>query len=332
VIHTRLEHGEKGIESAVELLRAGELVAFPTETVYGLGADARSVEAVQKIYDAKGRPSGNPVIVHVADVNSARNCVTVWPPLADQLAARFWPGPLTMILPRANTLCAAVSAGRQTVAIRCPRHPVAEALLKAFDGPIAAPSANRSGFTSPTTAAHVLAELNGRVPLIIDGGPCEVGLESTVLDLSTGKAPTILRPGSITLEMLREVAPDVQLHAVTVKTTESAASPGLHDRHYAPRTMAYRFPRAEWPRVQQRAEANGPVALISFTDDVSLPAPHETLLLPDDPAAYARNLYAALREADEKKLNAIFVLLPEEHGGLWTAVTDRLRRATQVLT
>ena len=172
---TGVAPAEEGIADAVGLLRAGELVAFPTETVYGLGADARSAEAVAKIYEAKGRPSGNPVIVHVADVGAARACVREWPAVAGELAGRFWPGALTMVLPRGGVISAAVSAGRETVAIRCPRHAVALALLKEFDGPVAAPSANRSGFTSPTTAAHVLAELGGRVPLILDGGRARWG-------------------------------------------------------------------------------------------------------------------------------------------------------------
>jgi L-threonylcarbamoyladenylate synthase len=331
MVNTRLGTPAELLRAAVDLLSAGELVAFPTETVYGLGADARQAEAIAKIYEAKGRPSGNPVIVHVAGVTAARECVSAWPDVAERLAARFWPGPLTLILPRGKAIAEAVSAGRQTVAVRSPKHPVAESLLNAFGGPIAAPSANRSGFTSPTTAAHVMAELAGRVPLIIDGGTSEVGLESTVVDLSIG-VPTILRPGAITLEMLQEIIPGVQLRQVTVKMSESAASPGLHDRHYAPRTRAYRFERGDWERTKRWAEANGPLALVSCTDEVSLPAPHETILLPDDAAGYARNLYAALREADEKKMKAILVLLPEDHGGLWTAVIDRLRRATLVLT
>ncbi len=176
----------------------------------------------------------------------------------------------------------------------------------------------------------MLAELDGRVPLILDGGACEVGVESTVIDLSSG-VPTVLRPGSITVEMLREVVPGVQLVAGTAKETESAASPGLHDRHYAPRLAAYRFDKQQWPAVKEWAEANGPVAVVSWTEEVSLGAPHETILLPGDAVGFARNLYGALREADDKKVKAIFVLLPEERGGLWTAVADRLRRATQVM-
>ncbi|MGN6370996.1 MAG: L-threonylcarbamoyladenylate synthase, partial [Phycisphaerae bacterium] len=287
MVHTRIESAERGIEAAVKYWRAGELVAFPTETVYGLGADARSGEAVGKIYEAKGRPSGNPVIVHVADVGAARGCVGEWPAVAEALAGRFWPGPLTMILPRGEGIAAAVSAGRGTVAVRCPRHPVAEALLKAFDGPVAAPSANRSGFTSPTTAGHVMAELEGRVPLIVDGGACEVGVESTVIDLS-GEVPTVLRPGSVTVEMLREVVPGVQLVSTTVKMTEAAVSPGLHDRHYAPRTAAYRFGREEWARVRGWAEGHGPVAVGCWTEEVSVPAPQETIMVPGDGGGYAR--------------------------------------------
>jgi L-threonylcarbamoyladenylate synthase len=179
-------------------------------------------------------------------------------------------------------------------------------------------------------AAHVLAELGGRVPLIVDGGACEVGVESTVIDLSGG-VPMVLRPGSITVEMLREVVPGVRLVAATVKTTESAISPGLHDRHYAPRTVAYRFERGAWEGVKKWAEGNGPVAVVTWTEEVALAAPHETILLPADAAGYARNLYGALRDADEKRVKAILVLSPTEQGGLWTAVADRLRRATRVM-
>jgi L-threonylcarbamoyladenylate synthase len=343
---TRVVAATEGLPEAVALLSAGELVAFPTETVYGLGADARRDEAVRKIYAAKGRPSGNPVIVHVARPAEARAVVADWPAQAERLAERFWPGPLTLILPRGASLSPLVSAGRQTVALRCPDHPVATALLEAFHGPVAAPSANRSGFTSPTSAAHVLAELNGRIPLVLDGTPaqgsdtCAVGLESTVVDL-TCTPPVILRPGAVTLEMLRELIPDIQVRAEIVEESAAAASPGQHSRHYAPRTAAYRFQVTDWPLALSFAHRHTPVALLTWAapppgethghEDLSLPAPHHTLRLPADEHGYARNFYAALRDADALEARAILVLAPPPalaHSGMWMAIGDRLRRAT----
>lgn len=310
-------------------IRRGELVAFPTETVYGLGADATNDAAVTSIYEAKGRPSTNPLIVHVPEVSDACRFVTALTPAAETLAGKFWPGPLTMVLPRGNGLSKIVSAGRDTVAIRCPKHKVADALLRTAERPIAAPSANRSGFTSPTTAQHVLAELDGRIPLILDGGPCMVGLESTVIDM-TVSPPLILRPGAITREMIQELIGPVDVFHGSVKNNEAAASPGLLSRHYAPRTPAYRFNRAHWPSVRDKAlRSTEMLILLSFDPTISLAAPHETLLLPPDAAGYAKTIYSALREADERHGSSIFVLSPDnETEGLWAAVVDRLRRAT----
>lgn len=321
---------------AVSLIADGELVAFPTETVYGLGTDARSNAAVQKIYDAKGRPSGNPIIVHVASLAAAGAVVAKWPPAVEVLATKFWPGPLTLILPRGTGISPLVSAGRDTVAIRVPAHPIAQTLLREFNGPIAAPSANRSGFTSPTRAQHVLAELNGRIPLIVDGGPCEIGLESTVLDI-TSNPPKILRPGAITAEMLQSIIGQVETPRAIVREEDSAASPGQHSRHYAPRTPAHRVSRADWARcgpnparyATMRATAGSRCALITHDPAIALPTPHETMLLPADAAAYAQKLYASLRAADELNAAAIFVLVPEQADGLWAAVHDRLARATR---
>lgn len=326
-MQTRVVSSEFEIAEATQLLARGELVAFPTETVYGLGADARRDEAVAAIYKAKGRPAGNPIIVHVAGIAEARACAAEWPTTAEWLAEKFWPGPLTLIVPRGRGISPLVSAGRQTVALRCPNHPVALALLREFGGPIAAPSANRSGFTSPTTAAHVLAELSGRVPLVIDGGSCAIGVESTVLDLTTSP-PRILRPGAVTAEMLREVIDSVETVAAVVSESDAAASPGQYSRHYAPQRPAYRFHVRDWPLARAWAETHSAVALLSWSDDVALSAPHETFRLPADASGFARVIYAALRDADAKSVAAILTLLPPNGEGLWAAVTDRLGRAT----
>jgi L-threonylcarbamoyladenylate synthase len=326
---TRVPPAIDALADAAALLAAGELVAFPTETVYGLGADARSDAAVQKIYAAKGRPSGNPLIVHVSDTAHAKECSAAWPDAADRLARHFWPGPLTLIVPRGPTLSPLVSAGRHTVALRCPNHPVAQALLQAAALPIAAPSANRSGFTSPTTAQHVLAELAGRIPLILDGGPCQIGLESTVLDVSDpNRPPRILRPGAITAEMLEKFLGPIESLSATIAESASAESPGQHSRHYAPRTPAFRFGRSAFPAVMEWARKNGPVILLTFSEEVFLAAPQETVQLPPDPASYARTFYAALREVDERRPRAILVLQPDSTTGLWSAIMDRLARAT----
>ena len=338
--NTRLLPATSGLFEAAELIQRGELVAFATETVYGLGADATNPDAVAKIYAAKGRPGGNPLIVHVPDIAAARACVAAFPAAAEKLAAAFWPGPLTLVLPRAAHIAPAVSAGRSTVAVRCPAHPVAQSLLRAVDRPIAAPSANRSGFTSPTTAQHVYAELAGRVALILDGGPCAVGLESTVLDLTT-TPPTILRPGAITREMLEPIIGPVAVFAGHVNLQDAAASPGMHDRHYAPRTPAFRFEAGDFAAVKQSAQkmlaAGGLDArrancvLLTHDPAIALPAPHETMLLPADAARYARTLYDSLRTADDRNAAAIYILTPPTGDGLWAAIHDRLTRATQPL-
>jgi L-threonylcarbamoyladenylate synthase len=330
-MNTRTLSGECGLAEAAVLLRAGELVAFPTETVYGLGGDARREDAVRRIYEAKGRPSGNPIIVHVADVAGARTCAAerAWSDEAEELTRRFWPGPLTVIVRRGAEIAPLVSAGRETVAVRCPSHPGAQALLREFGGPIAAPSANRSGFTSPTTAEHVLAELGGRVPLILDGGACAVGVESTVLDLTT-RVPRVLRPGAVTLEMLREAIGAVEVATGTVREGETAASPGQYSRHYAPRTAAYWFSRGQAAALA-RAAARGRVVLITHDPAVRLESPHEVMLLPAEAGAYARTLFASLRQADEAGASSILVLLPDTTEGLWAAVVDRLKRAAEPL-
>jgi len=209
---------QSDIDRAVSILKAGGLVAFPTETVYGLGADARSSEAVLKIFAAKGRPPTNPLIVHVSGVAMAKLYAMEWPDTARRLAQKYWPGPLTLVLPRYRTIAPEVSAGLDTVGLRMPNHPLALELIQRFDGPIAAPSANRSNHLSPTTAQHVREELGDAVDLILDGGPCRVGIESTVLDL-TGSQPMILRPGGITRAQIEKVIGPIEAKDVVIEVT-----------------------------------------------------------------------------------------------------------------
>ncbi len=226
----------EAIAEAARVLREGGLVAFPTETVYGLGANALDASAVARIFAAKGRPANNPLIVHVADTRAARRVVADWPPLAAMLAERFWPGPLTLVLPKRDTVPDAVTASGPTVAVRVPAHPLAQALVRAAGVPIAAPSANRSTELSPTRAEHVLRGLDGRIDVLLDGGPTAGGIESTVLDL-TATPPRLLRPGLLSIAELESVlGPLSRSLPSSVETTQSLPSPGLLPRHYAPRT------------------------------------------------------------------------------------------------
>lgn len=331
-MQTRVAQLETGLADAVALLHAGQVVAFATETVYGLGADARQPEAITRIYTAKGRPSYNPLIVHVAAPAEARGYMATVPAFAPELMAAFWPGPLTLVVPRGGALAPSVSAGLSTVALRCPEHPLAQALLRAFAGPIAAPSANRSGFVSPTTAAHVLAELDGRIPLILDGGASAIGLESTVVDLTTSP-PTLLRPGGITAEQIRAITGQLIVPDTYTPPIEDLRSPGLLARHYAPRKPAWRFTTADWPSVQACLKTcTQPVTLITDALALHLDAPHETLLMPASAMEYAAHLYDAVHRADAQSGAEIWVHMPDEHNGVWLAIHDRWQRATQPWT
>ncbi len=323
---------------AVACLRSGGLVAFPTETVYGLGADALDRDAVRRIFSAKGRPSTDPLIVHVPSLEAIRPLVRDVPPIAARLAARFWPGPLTLVLPRSSRVPDEVTAGLETVAVRVPAHPVALALLEAAGVPVAAPSANLFSRPSPTRAAHVLEDLDGRVDVLVDGGATDVGVESTVLDLSGG-APRILRPGAVTLEMLRDLVPDVVSRVGAVATGASALpSPGLLERHYSPRAplTLYEGPAAEVvPRMLGDAHAlaarGGAVGLL-LADEDRLPAATGGLrvarLGPSGaPAVVAARLYDGLRALDASGVDAILVRGFPAESGLGVAIQDRLRRA-----
>ncbi|HEX9370684.1 MAG TPA: L-threonylcarbamoyladenylate synthase, partial [Roseiflexaceae bacterium] len=297
------------IARAAAALRAGGLVAFPTETVYGLGANALDAVAVGRIFAAKGRPAANPVIVHVARAEEARALAADWPETAARLAARFWPGPLTLVLPRREIVPDIVTAGGPTVAIRVPAHPVALALLAEAGVPIAAPSANRSTSLSPTRAEHVLRGLDGRIEMILDGGPTAGGLESTVLDVTTAP-PQLLRPGLITPAQI-----EAEIGTVWRSAGEAAdgpaRSPGLLRRHYAPRTPLECVTEDGDALVEELLRSSERVGWIQFGSQLGLERPGLVVkVLPREPAGYAAGLYAALHALDTMGVDRIVVTLP----------------------
>ena len=333
---------EETYQLAAALLREGQLVAFPTETVYGLGANALDATAVRSIFTAKGRPADNPLIVHIYDRCQLAGLCEI-PPLAEDLMDAFWPGPLTLLFPRKQSVPDVVTAGLPTVAIRMPSHPVAAAMLKAADVPVAAPSANRSGRPSPTTAAHVFEDLSGNVPLIIDGGSCQVGLESTVVDLCHGGA-TILRPGGITREMLESVLHQEVALAGSIlrplKPDEVALSPGMRYRHYAPEGTVTLVTGAEanvlsaMRKLVEQEKAEGRKACVlcfsEHVDALSDCNPHD-LGSCRDYGEIARRLFDVLRELDAEGMEAVFSeVIPPEGVGL--AVMNRLGRAAAFRT
>lgn len=310
------------IDRAVAALRDGQLVAFPTETVYGLGADASNAAAVRRIFAAKGRPADHPLIVHLPDVAALSDWARDIPPAAWQLAARFWPGPLTMILPKAPRVPDVVTGGQQSIGLRVPDHPVARALLQAFNGGIAAPSANRFGRISPTRAEHVQSELGDAVALIVDGGPCRVGVESSIVDL-TGEQPALLRPGHISASQLAAVLGI----AVAQPQRSKTRAPGTLASHYAPLTGTSLVESNELlPAIEALLRQGRRVAVLArqpaAVDDRRVfwqPAAH-------DPETYAHDLYAYLRQLDALQYDHILVeAVPEDDA--WLAVRDRLRRA-----
>ncbi len=330
-----LQPDAAGIAAAAALLRAGQLVAFPTETVYGLGGDALNPAAVAAIFAAKGRPAHDPLIVHLADARDLPRVAAAVPPLVDTLAAAFWPGPLTLVLARGPAVPRAVTAGGPTVAVRVPAHPVARALISAAGTPLAAPSANRFGHTSPTDAAHVLADLGGRIAAVLDGGPTPIGVESTVLDLTT-PVPTLLRPGGVSLEALRALLGEVALGG-EVAQGGALASPGLLARHYAPQSELWLVVGPEeaarqWLREQAIAAtaAGRRVGLLVPDEDAALLADLAADIEPLGPAAaievVAQRLYAALRRLDARH-PALILARDLGETGLARAVRDRLTRA-----
>jgi L-threonylcarbamoyladenylate synthase len=332
------------IALAADCLRRGGLVAFPTETVYGLGVNALDAAAVRRLFEAKGRPANDPLIVHVAsfdamddllgeDLETGPYC------RVRRLATEFWPGPLTLVVPTSPRIPREVTAGLATVGIRVPAHPVARALLDAANIPIAAPSAKLFSRPSPTRAEHVLQDLRDRVDIVIDGGPTDVGVESTVLDL-TANEPTVLRPGAITLEMLRELLPNVRVREPRADTDESTArpSPGLLSKHYSPRTPLVLFhgePRAALDALVARArmehERNRRVGVLVTREDVQsfgeFPVRLVEIGSDADLAGIAARLYSALRELDESGVDLILARQVGADSGLARAIRDRLQRA-----
>lgn len=315
----------EGVDQAVSVLRGGGLVAFPTETVYGLGADAENPQAVARVFAVKGRPTTHPLILHIPSADTLGDWVSEIPDSAHTLAAHFWPGPLTMVLQRSQRVPLAVTGGLETVAIRVPSHPLALEVLTAFAGALAAPSANRFGSVSPTCAAHVEADLGADIDFILDGGSCSVGVESTIVDLS-GTDPTILRPGGVSREEI-EVALGRPLVAPVM--TGTVRVPGSHALHYAPRASVVVVANsADLPEMATREASSGlrvGVLLPADSDAVSLPQV-KTLRVPSETIDFARTLYAMLREFDQHGCQLVLVSMPDEVG-LGAAIADRLRRA-----
>ena len=318
---------QAAVRRAVDLLREGDLVALPTETVYGLAANALDAEAVQRIFEVKGRPTHNPVIVHVADLAMARRCAREWPALADRLAGAFWPGPLTLVLRRSREMPDVVTAGGDTVGVRWPSHPFIQAVIRACGFPLAAPSANPSNQVSPTTAEHVRKSLGDKIRLVIDGGSAQVGIESTVLDLCC-HPPRVLRPGMIHVESLLAVTGELAAGAET--ETSRLRSPGLLRKHYSPKAdlivLSWRDEADLRSRLSTLAPGLVPVHIIAHT---RIPLTEElgrVSVFPHDAEAFARALYAGLHRCDEEGARLIVVeALPETPE--WAAIADRLKRA-----
>lgn len=323
--------GPGDVTRAAELIKRGGLVGIPTETVYGLGANGLDETAVRAIFAAKGRPQDNPLILHIPSASWLSRYCTEIPPLAYRLAERFWPGPLTLVLRRKPLVPDTVTAGLDTVGMRCPNHPVTLAVLRAADLPVAAPSGNTSGRPSPTTAAHMLADMDGKINGIVDGGPCSVGVESTILDL-TLTPPRLLRPGGVTLEELRSVVGEVVVdRAVTglLPVGEHPRAPGMKYRHYAPRapvTVVRGEAAQSAAYLAARISAGGGV--ICFDEYAPLFEGHvvETIGPSTDLAEQARRIFGALRRFDDTDVNEIWAQCPDD-AGIGLAVANRLGKA-----
>ncbi len=318
---------QAAVEKATELLRAGQLVALPTETVYGLAANGFDAKAVSRIFEIKGRPSHNPIIVHVASLEMAQRCACVWPLLAEKLSRAFWPGPLTLVLPRSREIPDNVTAGGPTVGIRWPSHPFIQAVIRECGFPLAAPSANLSNQLSPTNASHVQKFLGDKIPLIVDGGQSQVGIESTVLDL-TATPPRLLRPGMIHEQALLAVIGELTLGFGDRE--EILKSPGRLQKHYSPKA---KLVVCCWQNDEElkaeisKLKVQGPkLHVVAHTHIPSGGGFAHISVIPHDPEAFARALYAELHQCDNVGAEVIIVeALPETHE--WRAIADRLKRA-----
>jgi L-threonylcarbamoyladenylate synthase len=325
-IHTP-ELFQAAVRRATILLRAGSLVALPTETVYGLAANALDSSAVSRIFEIKGRPSRNPIIVHVASFEMAKCCVSAWPPLAKRLSRAFWPGPLTLVLPRSKEIPENVTAGGPTVGIRWPSHPFIQAVIRECGFPLAAPSANLSNQLSPTNASHVLKSLGDKIPLIVDGGQSQVGIESTVLDLSTSP-PRLLRPGMIHEQALLALTGELTLGFGD--SEEILKSPGQFQKHYSPKAslVVLSWQNEEDLKVQSskfRVQGSK-LHVITHSQIPSAGSFGRVSVIPHDPEAFARALYAELHQCDDAGAEVIIVeAVPESDE--WRAIADRLKRA-----
>jgi L-threonylcarbamoyladenylate synthase len=316
------------VAEAVAVLRRGGLVALPTETVYGLAARALDADAVARIYRVKGRPAHHPIIAHVLDAAAASALAAVWPERAATLARAFWPGPLTLVVERAAHVPAAVAGGNDSIAVRAPSHPVARAVIEALGEPVAAPSANRYQGLSPTTAAHVVKQLGDDVDLVLDAGPCDAGIESTVVDVRTDP-PRVMRPGAVDLGALRRVLPNIEAQTDSLRGAAPRVSPGMEARHYAPRArLILADTWVEAQRVAYGLAGGGArVGLVTYEKRTSSVPEDKVLVrtLPRDPTQYARKLYGTLHDLDDVGVDAI-VVQGVPHDEAWWAVDDRLRR------
>jgi L-threonylcarbamoyladenylate synthase len=316
------------IETAAAVIRSGGIVAFPTETVYGLGGNALDREAIARIYEAKGRPAYNPLIVHCADIRSARDLAGEWPDAAERLGSAFWPGPLTLVVPKSSVVPDAVTAGLPTVALRVPDHPVARALLRASGVPIAAPSANRYREISPTTAEHVSKGLAEQIDLLLDGGPCDVGIESTVIDLS-GPEPRLLRPGSYEPDRLATLLGTEFSGPARYEAGAARPGPGMIGHHYSPRaTVVLVSPGDRTALSRQYAHHAGGSARVGAILRTIEPLPGMDVVvdMPSAPGEYARLLYATLHRMDDEDIDVVLIEAPPSTGA-WAGVRDRLNRA-----
>jgi len=333
------ENDKAVLSQAGKIIRDGGLVVFPTETVYGLGANALDATAASKIYAAKGRPSDNPLIIHIADPSEA-DALTQTSPLYYRLARAFMPGPITVIMPKKACVPNTVTANLETVAIRCPAHPVARALIESAQVPIAAPSANLSGSPSPTNAAHVKEDMDGRVDMILDGGSCEFGVESTIVKIEDDKTVLLLRPGAVTKEDLEAIGVTVKVASAVLgalKEGEKVLSPGMKYRHYAPQAPLYLLQGTEKERKKFLAEQKGKIAMLCYEEDMAalstLPISLYCIGKKTDLKTQANRLFTVLRNADKENFDAIYAPLPSVDG-IGMALYNRMIRAAahQIIT